>query len=167
MKILIVDDQQLVLLSLEKLLSDLGYGVISADNIMDAIARYDSEKPNLVIVDINMSNLSNTESINEHASGLEVVKHIKQIKKDNTPVMVLSGNTDEEVIIKGFDLGIDDYMKKPLSLSEIGARVKRLIGSTIEKSVTEKTNSKERYIQNKCIGVVIPCYNEETRLSSD
>jgi CheY-like chemotaxis protein len=167
MKILIVDDQQLVLLSLEKLLSGLGYEVISTDNIIDAIAKYDSEKPNLVIVDINMSNLSNTESLNEHQSGLEVVKHIKQIKKDNTPVMVLSGNTDEEVIIKGFDLGIDDYMKKPLSLSEIGARVKRLIGSTIEKSVTEKPNSKERYIQNKCIGVVIPCYNEETRLSSD
>ena len=167
MKILIVDDQQLVLLSLEKLLSSSGYEVISADNIMDAIARYDSEKPNLIIVDINMSNLSNAESLNESGSGLEVVKYIKQIKKDSTPVMVLSGNTDEEVIIKAFDLGIDDYMKKPLSLSEIGARVKRLIGSTIEKSVTEKTNSKERYIQNKCIGVVIPCYNEETRLSSD
>ncbi len=164
MKILIIDDQQLVLLSLEKSLTDLGYQVISADNIIDAIAKYDAFNPNLVIVDINMSQDNTSES----ESGLEVVKHIKQIKKDKTPVMVLSGNTDEDVIIRGFDLGIDDYMKKPLSLNEIGARVKRLIGVTVENNIFTKSdaNTKERYIQNKCIGVVIPCYNEEKRLLS-
>ena len=54
MKILIIDDQQLVLLSLEKALTDLGYEVISADNVIDAINKYDSVQPNLVIVDINM-----------------------------------------------------------------------------------------------------------------
>lgn len=164
MKILIIDDQQLVLLSLEKSLTDLGYQVISADNIVDAIQKYDALNPNLVIVDINMSQ----DNTNESESGLEVVKHIKQIKKDKTPVMVLSGNTDEEVIIRGFDLGIDDYMKKPLSLNEIGARVKRLIGVAVENNISTKSdaNTKERYIQNKCIGVVIPCYNEEKRLLS-
>ncbi len=165
MKILIIDDQQLVLLSLEKSLTDLGYQVISADNIVDAIAKYDAFNPNLVIVDINMSQDNTSES----ESGLEVVKHIKQIKKDKIPVMVLSGNTDEDVIIRGFDLGIDDYMKKPLSLNEIGARVKRLIGVTVENNIFTKSdaNTKERYIQNKCIGVVIPCYNEEKRLLSE
>jgi DNA-binding response OmpR family regulator len=165
MKILIIDDQQLVLLSLEKSLTDLGYQVISADNIVDAIARYDAFNPNLVIVDINMSQ----DNASESESGLEVVKHIKQIKKDKIPVMVLSGNTDEDVIIRGFDLGIDDYMKKPLSLNEIGARVKRLIGVTVENNIFTKSdaNTKERYIQNKCIGVVIPCYNEEKRLLSE
>jgi CheY-like chemotaxis protein len=165
MKILIIDDQQLVLLSLEKSLTDLGYQVISADNIVDAIAKYDALNPNLVIVDINMSQ----DNASESESGLEVVKHIKQIKKDKTPVMVLSGNTDEDVIIRGFDLGIDDYMKKPLSLNEIGARVKRLIGVTVENNIFTKSdaNTKERYIQNKCIGVVIPCYNEEKRLLSE
>jgi glycosyltransferase involved in cell wall biosynthesis len=54
-------------------------------------------------------------------------------------------------------------MKKPLSLGEIGARVKRLIGATD----TALVNNKNRMIQNNCIGVVIPCYNEEERLSSD
>jgi CheY-like chemotaxis protein len=109
------------------------------------------------------------DNASESESGLEVVKHIKQIKKDKTPVMVLSGNTDEDVIIRGFDLGIDDYMKKPLSLNEIGARVKRLIGVTVENNIFTKSdaNTKERYIQNKCIGVVIPCYNEEKRLLSE
>jgi DNA-binding response OmpR family regulator len=167
MKILIIDDQQLVLLSLEKALTDLGYEVISADNVIDAINKYDSVQPNLVIVDINMEAEDNSTA--EFSSGLEVVKHIKQVRKDKTPVMVLSGNTDEEIIIKGFDLGIDDYMKKPLSLSEIGARVRRLIGLTSENVSTENkdVDGKKRFIQNKIIGVVIPCYNEEKRLLSD
>ncbi len=167
MKILIIDDQQLVLLSLEKSLTDLGYEVLSADNVVDAIGKYDSFQPNLVIVDINMA--AENDSTAEFSSGLEVVKHIKQVRKDKTPVMVLSGNTDEEVIIKGFDLGIDDYMKKPLSLSEIGARVKRLIGLTSENIIPENKDidATKRFIQNKIIGVVIPCYNEEKRLLSD
>ena len=166
MKILIIDDQQLVLLSLEKSLTDLGYEVISADNVVDAIEKYDAIQPNLVIVDINMSGENEGD---EFPSGLEVVKHIKQTRRDKTPVMVLSGNTDEEIIIKGFDLGIDDYMKKPLSLSEIGARVKRLIGVNSESTLADNNDfdAKTRFIQNKCIGVVIPCYNEEKRLLSD
>jgi CheY-like chemotaxis protein len=167
-KILLVDDQKLVLLSLEKSLTDLGYDVKSTDNVYDAIAAYDSYQPNLVIVDINMPVLPNYENlievvnVNDKASGLEVVKYIKKIKKQDTPVMILSGNTDEAIITKGFELGVEDYMKKPVSLTEIGVRVKRLIGAVETSSPTvENTN---RYIQRGCVGVVIPCYNEEERL---
>ena len=167
MKILIIDDQQLVLLSLEKALTDLGYEVHSAENVADAITSYDNLQPNLVIVDINLSGKTDSLDAVETSSGLEVVKYIRQEKQDNaTKLMVLSGNTDEEIIVKGFDLGIDDYMKKPLSLSEIGARVKRLIGSNLNVKSPNITSEKpsEQYIQNKCIGIVIPCYNEEERL---
>lgn len=171
MKILIVDDQELVLLSLNKCLTDLGYEVLSSNNVFDAIKKYDQFEPNLVIADINMpvleieSQKNDTTNINDKASGLEIVKYIKKIKKHATPVMILSGNNDEEIIVKGFDLGAADYMKKPLSLSEIGARVKRLIGSGNVMS-TNNAN-KNRSIQSTITGVVIPCYNEETRLSSD
>ena len=170
MKILIIDDQQLVLLSLEKALTDLGYEVHSAENVADAISSYDNLQPSLVIVDINLSGKTDSLDAVETSSGLEVVKYIRQEKQDNTTkVMVLSGNTDEEIIVKGFDLGIDDYMKKPLSLSEIGARVKRLIGSNLNVKRPNITSEKpsEQYIQNKCIGIVIPCYNEEERLSGE
>ena len=167
--ILIVDDQQLVLLSLEKCFSDLGYKIFSSDNVFDAISKYDQHSPDLVIVDINMPVLPTQDvtmlpmGVNEKASGLEIVKYIKTIKQQETPVMILSGNTDEEVIEKGFRLGAVDYMKKPLSLNEIGIRVKRLIGaSNIRCAAT-----KNQFIQNKIVGIVIPCYNEEQRLLSE
>lgn len=167
MKILIIDDQELVILSLEKSLLDLGYEVVSANTISDGIEKYDLYNPDLVIADINMpfsnevsSNADNTNSKVAY-NGLEIARHVKKIRGHATPVMILSGNTDEDIIVKGFDLGVDDYMKKPLSLSEIGARVKRLIGSGEKTSTNTKKN---QIIQNDCIGVVIPCYNEELRL---
>lgn len=169
-KILIVDDQELVLISLEKCLTDLGYEVKSSNNVFDAIAKYDEFLPNLVIADINMPVLTSADradqpfSINDKASGLEIVKYIKGIKKHDIPVMILSGNSDEDIILKGFELGAADYMKKPLGLNEIGARVKRLIGSNVGNLANSNSN---RLIQNNCIGVVIPCYNEAERLLSD
>ncbi len=170
MKILIVDDQELVLLSLEKCLLDLGYTVISAKNVSGGIAMYDLHTPDLVIADINMPIDEEIPGIdindkNLGQSGLELAKYIKITKAHKTPVMILSGNTNEDVIVQGFNFGVDDYMKKPLSLSEIAARVKRLIGQ--RNNVVTDSIKKNKIIQENIIGVVIPCYNEETRLLSD
>jgi DNA-binding response OmpR family regulator len=144
MKILIVDDQELVQLSLEKCLTDLNYEVIIADSAKEAILKYDEYILDLVIVDINMhplddGSINNTSVFDEKGYGLEVVKYIKQVKKDTTPVMMLSGNNNEEVIVKALELGADDYMKKPLSLNEIAVRVNRLIGAD-DVSLVENKN---------------------------
>ncbi|CAM1333082.1 glycosyltransferase [Tenacibaculum aestuariivivum] len=154
MKILVIDDQKLVLIPLEIRLKELGYDVVTETNALKGIALYDSFKPDLVIVDINMPIVS----------GMEVVKHIRQVKKSAIAIMILSGNTNDSMITEGFDLGINDYMKKPLSLVEVCARVKRLIGAPEAKN--KAINYKGIIIQQRCVGVVIPCYNEEKRLLS-
>ncbi|WP_298484373.1 response regulator [uncultured Maribacter sp.] len=154
MKILAIDDQQLILLSLEKRLIELGYDIKTANCGNDGKVLFESFKPDLVIVDINMPDMS----------GLEVVKHIRIEQKSDTPIMVMSGNTDENVIMDGFDLGIDDYMKKPVSLNEVAARVKRILGDN-KTSVKNTEETSSRMLQEYCVGVVIPCYNEEERLS--
>ncbi|WP_346882630.1 response regulator [uncultured Algibacter sp.] len=155
MKVLAIDDQQLVLLPLEKRLTELGYEVITETDAFKGLEVYDAFKPDLVIADVNMPDLS----------GLEIVKHIRKSKHKQTPIMILSGDTNDNTITEGFDLGINDYMKKPLSLNEICARVKRLIGAPKIKNSTNVTNNV--IIQQRCVGVVIPCYNEEERLLSD
>ncbi|NHN26619.1 glycosyltransferase [Flavobacterium jejuense] len=168
MKILVIDDQDLVLLSLEKSLTDLGYDVITAKSVTNGILKYDNHLPDLVLVDINIPENENDVVKNNHelvssASGLDIVEHIKVIRESNTPVMILSGNTDETIIERGFTLGAEDYMKKPLSLTEIGLRVKRLIGS----GTIYKVEQESQLLQKGVIGVVIPCYNEEERLQSE
>ena len=153
MKILTIDDQQLILLSVEKRLTELGYDVMTANSGKKGIEIYDAFEPDLVLVDINMPDMS----------GLDVVKHIKEINNKNTPVLIMSGNTDETIIMDGFTLGIDDYMKKPVSLSEMAARIKRLIGAPVVQG-SETVSGNARMLQKNCVGVVIPCYNEEERL---
>lgn len=154
MKVLAIDDQQLVLLPLQKRLVELGYEVKIETNSIKGLELFDSFHPDLVIVDINMPGMS----------GIDIVKYIKNTKSSKIPIMVLSGNTQDDIITQGFELGIDDYMKKPLSLNEICARVRRLIGTPQSLGITkDKANV---MIQQRCVGVVIPCYNEEERLLS-
>ena len=152
MKILAIDDQKLVLIPLEIRLKELGYEIITETSALKGIELFNSFQPDLVIVDINM----------QETSGIDVIKYIKQKRNSDIPIMILSGNTDENIISEAFDLGVNDYMKKPLSLREVCSRTKRLIGAP------KTGNSKKIYdyvlIQKRCVGVVIPCYNEEKRL---
>ena len=157
MKIVTIDDQTLVLLSVEKKLSDLGYEVHTAKTGQGGVELIDKINPDLVIVDINL----------RHMSGLDITKYVKESPELNAKIMILSGETQEETIIKGFNLGADDFMKKPVSLNEIVARVKKLIGAPEEKKEDSVTTNTNGLIREKCIGVVIPCYNEEDRLLSD
>ncbi|MCA0152055.1 response regulator [Winogradskyella vincentii] len=155
MKVLAIDDQQLVLLPLQKRLMDLGYEVAIETDAIKGLETYDEFNPDLVIVDLNMPNIS----------GFEVITHIRITRDSETPIMILSGNTKDDAITKAFELGVNDYMKKPLSLIEICARVKNLIGAPeVEGSIDKNANV---MIQQRCVGVVIPCYNEEERLLSE
>ncbi len=153
-KILAIDDQQLILLSLEKHLSDLGFEIKCAQSGEEGLLLFDTFKPDIVIVDINMDGMS----------GLEVVKKIRIEKKSDTKILVLSGNTNEDTVIDGFDLGIDDYMKKPVSLNEVTVRINRIFG--IKTNKVQNKITKDQMLQERCVGVVIPCYNEQDRLSS-
>jgi len=154
MKILAIDDQQLILLSVEKRLKEMGFEVMTAENGQEGQQLFDSFAPDLVLLDINMPDMS----------GLDVVKYIRSQKESKIPILVMSGNTEEKVIIDGFTLGIDDYLKKPVSLDEMAARVKRILGSPqIENEIQQDFEA--QMLQKNCVGVVIPCYNEEERLS--
>jgi CheY-like chemotaxis protein len=154
MKILAIDDQKLVLLPLQKRLRGLGYDVKTETESNKGLLIYKQWKPDLVILDISMPKIS----------GIELIKHIRITHQDNVPIVILSGKKDDNTIKDAFELGINDYMKKPLSLNEICLRIKNIIGLPEKKSTLENTDS--IIIQERCVGVVIPCYDEENRLLS-
>lgn len=116
MKILAIDDQQLVLLPLQKKLEDLGYKVKTNTDAREGIEIYDRFKPDLVIVDINMSEMS----------GIEFIKYLRIKKSSSVPIIVLSGNNSSDIIAEAFKFGVNDYIKKPMDLNNIYKRIKRL-----------------------------------------
>ncbi len=104
-KILVVDDEPVIVNLLKKFLEKKNYDVVTASNGMEAIEKVKGEKPKVVLLDIYMPG----------KSGLEVLKEIKQYDKKIGVIMV-TAVTDEAVGRNALDLGAFDYIIKPFDL---------------------------------------------------
>ncbi len=116
MLILIADDDELILRTVEHKLTNEGHEVVLARNGREAIEKIGQTALDLIITDIMMP----------FASGIEVLSALK-IQDKKIPVIVLSNLGQEDVIIDAFDLGASDFIVKPFSPNELMLRVKRLI----------------------------------------
>ncbi|WP_187647812.1 response regulator transcription factor [Nitrosophilus labii] len=116
MYILLVDDNEELLYSLEKILRNEKYSVDSVSNIEDAYQKIDYKNYNLIILDW----------ILEDGNGVEFLKKIRE-DGFTTPVMMLSSKNEALDKAKALNLGADDYLEKPFSNIELLARVKAIL----------------------------------------
>ncbi len=112
MKILVVDDEEMIREVIKEYSINEGFIVEEADNGRDAVFKVKNNDYDLIIMDIMMP----------HMDGYTAIKEIKKIK--NIPVIVLSARGEEYDKLTGFDIGIDDYVTKPFSPKELMARIK-------------------------------------------
>jgi len=116
MKILAVDDDLDLLKVIAFALRQAGYLVLEARDGPSALETLERERPDLVILDVNMPRLS----------GFEVLKRIRA-GGSSTPVMILTVRSSEEDQVQGLDSGADDYLTKPFSPRTLLARVRALL----------------------------------------
>jgi DNA-binding response OmpR family regulator len=115
-RILIVEDDPAIVVGLEDLLVGEGYLVDVAGDGNRAIELYRSRKPDLVVLDIMIPEIS----------GYEVCRRIR--KKDAaTPILMLTAKGQEPDKVAGLELGADDYVVKPFGVSELLARIRALL----------------------------------------
>lgn len=113
-KILIVDDETMLLSILERALS-VDYNVKTAGSGRDAIKLCETENFDLLVMDVNMPEVD----------GFQTLATIRTIAKNkNTPVLFLSGRGELDSKLLAFDLGVQDYMLKPIHTKELKARIK-------------------------------------------
>lgn len=117
MKILVAEDEPMLLKTIELKLKKEGYEVITTSDGREAAARIEESDPDLVITDIMMP----------YVSGLEIVSIVRKRTNKRIPIIILSAMEQEKVVMEAFDLGADDYITKPFSLNELAIRVKRLM----------------------------------------
>jgi len=117
MKILVVEDEELMLKALEFRLKKDGYTIIRAIDGRDAISKINEHDFDMVITDIMLP----------YNNGLEILNHVKKKSGKNVPVIVLSAVGLEKVVLEAFELGADDYITKPFSPTELSIRVKKLL----------------------------------------
>ncbi|MCB0482106.1 MAG: response regulator transcription factor [Flavobacteriales bacterium] len=116
-KILVVEDEAMLLKTIEFRLKKEGFEIVTATNGKVAKEMIPIELPDLIVSDIMMP----------YVSGLELVKHVKDFKEKDIPVILLTTLRQENNVMKAFELGADEFMTKPFSPAELVVRVKRIL----------------------------------------
>ena len=114
-RILAVDDTVIILTRISNILQD-DYEVITANSGIRALKYLDRERPDLILLDIQMP----------QKDGIETLREIRAMKeREDIPVIMLTGVEDKDVVLKSAKLGICDYILKPFSSEDLLERICR------------------------------------------
>jgi len=116
MKILLVDDTKTDQLVMRAYLEELGHEVVLGNNGMEAVESYNTNKPDLILMDVIMPEMD----------GLQAATEIRKDTTDWIPIIFLSGRVNPEDITVGIEAGGDDYLTKPVNQKVLVAKLKAM-----------------------------------------
>lgn len=114
-RILLVEDDNAIVKNLVEILQREGFSVDTASGQSDAMELIEKERYDLCLLDISL----------KEGNGFAVCRAIKD--KDDTPVIFLTASGDEYSVVAGFDMGADDYVKKPFRPRELISRIRSVL----------------------------------------
>ncbi|MCW3110595.1 MAG: response regulator [Segetibacter sp.] len=120
MKILIAEDDSLILKTIELCLKKEGFEMICCLDGLDAMEKIQLLNPDLIIVDIMLP----------YFSGLEIVGKVKQ-NGSSTPIIVMSAMGQQGVVDEALKLGADDYIPKPFNIKVLNSMIRKHAGSSV------------------------------------
>ena len=115
MKILVVDDEVLLVKGIRFNLQNEGYEVITGSDGLEAVHMVQEQNPDLVVLDVMMPNMD----------GMTACSKIREFS--DVPIILLTAKTDDMDKLMGFDCGADDYLTKPFNILELKARIRALL----------------------------------------
>jgi len=152
-KILVVDDEPPIRRLLRTGLATQGYAIAEAANAGQAEAHLESEKADLIVLDLGLPD----------RNGLELLKDLRSGGVD-VPVVVLSSRTDETGVVQALELGADDYVTKPFSMNELIARIKVALRHRLQEQ-GERPVFKVGDLTVDLVGRVVKLGDNEVKLS--
>ena len=115
MKILVVDDEALLVKGIRFNLQNDGYEVITGSDGLQAVELARTQNPDLIVLDVMMPQMD----------GLTACTKIREFS--DVPIIMLTAKTDDMDKLIGFDYGVDDYLTKPFNILELKARIRALL----------------------------------------
>lgn len=115
MKILVVDDETLLVKGIRFNLQNEGYEVITGSDGLEAVRLVQEQNPDLLVLDVMMPNMD----------GMTACSKIREFS--DIPIILLTAKTDDMDKLMGFDHGADDYLTKPFNILELKARIRALL----------------------------------------
>ncbi|MBI2325030.1 MAG: response regulator transcription factor [Chloroflexi bacterium] len=121
MKLLVVDDDRDLVELLDYALRREGYEVARAFDGESALGSFERDRPDLVVLDLNLPKLA----------GFVVLERMRRAD-DHVAILILSARQDETDVLRGLQLGADDYISKPFRPKELVARVKAILRRSVQ-----------------------------------
>ncbi len=115
--VLVVDDEPKLVRLVREVLTATGYRVFSASKGKQAIELVATEQPDLLLLDIVLA---------DEIDGYEVARRVREFS--DLPILMLTAKARESEVLRGFEVGADDYLTKPFSSKELLARVRAVVG---------------------------------------
>lgn len=131
--VLVVDDEKSLREFVRRNLEARHYKVLTASNGLEALALFNTEKIDLVILDLMMP----------HLDGLETTRRIRS-ESSEIPIIILTALGEESDKVRAFDLGADDYLTKPFGVGELLGRIKAVLRRS---RYIEPASSSERIVR--------------------
>ena len=127
-KIMIIEDDEVIMEGLKYYLESSNYNIIDIPNGYSALDKLDSV--DLILLDINLPDIN----------GYDLLKKIKEIR--DVPIIFLTANNSESQIVKGLDIGADDYITKPFKSKELVSRINNVLRRRCKKNIISIKNIK-------------------------
>lgn len=154
--ILIVDDEEQNLDLLEAILLPEGYRLQRASNGFEAVRNAAGAKPDLVIMDVRMPK----------KDGFEACREIKSLNNHFIPVILLTGLSDTESQVRGFDAGADEYLIKPPRKAELLARVRAMLRIRDLHDELVRSNREKERVNRELLAAQQTIQNDLARIGS-
>jgi len=138
-KLLLVDDDTMLIKALEMYLARGGYEVHTAGNGLDGLKQLFSLRPDLVVLDVMMPQLD----------GWETCRRIREMS--TVPIIMLTARGQESERVMGLKLGADDYVPKPFSLKELEARIEAVLRRAKATKPAEKRDASVLYVTDDLV----------------
>ena len=126
-KVLLVEDERTLSGIVRDALETMDFSVELAYDGSEGLHRYFEVRPDILVVDVMMPKMS----------GFDMVKAIRQSDKE-TPILFLTAKTTVDDVVTGFNLGADDYLKKPFAIPELVVRMKTLLGRSGKRTLDQE-----------------------------
>lgn len=125
--VLLAEDEETLALIIKDTLEGQGFAIRLAKDGEEGIKKFAEQKPDVVVADVMMPRMD----------GFEMVRRIRR-KDQQTPVLFLTARSAMNDVVEGFELGGNDYLKKPFGMQELIVRIKALLGRASHYSAPEK-----------------------------
>ncbi|WP_298200196.1 response regulator [Desulfosporosinus sp.] len=114
-RIVVIDDDPIILGLLRDYLEQEGFFVFTASNATDGMRLIEIQAPDLVLLDWMLPGIT----------GIEICKYLR--RSSSVPIIMLTGRSGESDRVLALEAGVDDYLTKPFSLTELGARIRSVL----------------------------------------